>query len=150
MIYCVALRHLIILLKKRRFNKIIRSLYVINGWGILYLLFEDFYCIHYFDPTLWKYEGALLLRPFGGFFSQKRFGRFFCLKLLLEFLAVGFAYSVNNIVSYLNITNLPRGLRSKYNYSQYRTPQVVVFRIVKAEVIDTDLADEVDPLIVER
>ncbi len=72
------------------------------------------------------------------------------MKLLLEFLAVGFAYSVNNIVSYLNITNLPRGLRNKYNYSRYRTPQVVVFRMVKAEVIDIDLADEVDPLIVER
>jgi|LakMenEpi03Aug12_release.lakeMendotaPanAssembly.Ray.scaffolds.fasta_scaffold282158_1 hypothetical protein len=31
----------------------------------------------------------------------------FCLKLLQDFLAVGFAYSVNDILSYLNITNLP-------------------------------------------
>jgi hypothetical protein len=92
MIYCVASRHLIILLKKRRFNRIIRSLYVIDGWGILYLLFGDFCLIHYFDLAFWKYEGAQTyccsteLRPFGGFLSQKKKDwQIVCLKLLLDF-----------------------------------------------------------------
>ncbi len=31
----------------------------------------------------------------------------FCFKLLLDFLAVGSAYSLNNILKYLKITNLP-------------------------------------------
>jgi hypothetical protein len=83
MIYSVASGHLIILLKKRRFNKIIRSLYVIDGWGILYLLFEDFYCIHYFDPTLWKYEGARL--------SSGRLADFLARKDLADFLLEAFA-----------------------------------------------------------
>jgi hypothetical protein len=40
-------------------------------------------------------------------FLARKIWQIFYLKLLLDFFAVGFAYSVNNILSYLNITNLP-------------------------------------------
>jgi hypothetical protein len=40
-------------------------------------------------------------------FLARKIWQIFFLNLLLDFLAVGFAYSVNNILSYLNITNLP-------------------------------------------
>ncbi len=40
-------------------------------------------------------------------FLARKICQIFYLKLLLDFLAVGFAYSVNNILSYPNITNLP-------------------------------------------
>ncbi len=40
------------------------------------------------------------------FFARKDLADFF-LEALLDFFAVGFAYSVSNILSYLNITHLP-------------------------------------------
>jgi hypothetical protein len=46
------------------------------------------------------------LRQIGRFLCQKGFGNFLH-GVLLDFLAYGFAHSVNNILSYLNITNLP-------------------------------------------
>ncbi len=84
-----------------------------------------------FDPAFWYYEGAqaktgvyyprnelnLVRRAYTAarlssgsvwrISQPEKIWQIFCLKLLLDFLDVGFAYSVNNILSYPKITNLP-------------------------------------------
>ncbi len=47
------------------------------------------------------------LRQFGGFLTARKNLTDFSLEALLDILAYGFAHSVCNIFSYLNITNLP-------------------------------------------
>ncbi len=54
--------------------------------------------------------------------EPEKIWQIFYLKFLLDFLAVGFAYYVNNILSYLNITNLPR--RKEDSLIEKHTPSL--------------------------